>query len=125
MKTCKSGRHSYEGRHCLQCQNERNKEWQKRNPKKVRASQLRVKYWPESSTEEALVKYEKLANKQHNCCAICKKGELTKDLAGDHCHETKKVRGLLCENCNRAIGMFKDSPELCYAAGKYLESSQQ
>jgi hypothetical protein len=125
MKTCKKGLHQYEGRHCRKCQNEKNKEWHKRNPKKLKSGQLRFKYWPECTTDGAMVKYEELKTQQGNVCAICKKGELTKDLAVDHCHKTKRVRGLLCENCNRAIGLFKDSPELCRSASDYLESSQQ
>ena len=38
----------------------------------------------------------------------------------DHCHETKKIRGILCNACNTAIGMLKDNPLFCEAAAKYL-----
>lgn len=63
-------------------------------------------------------------------CAICKepqsvllKGEL-KRLAVDHCHKTKKIRGLLCDNCNKGLGLFKDKPELLNSASEYLRLNQ-
>lgn len=39
----------------------------------------------------------------------------------DHCHETGVVRGLLCHNCNFAIGYMKDNPQRLRAAANYLE----
>lgn len=62
-------------------------------------------------------------------CAVCqrpesvidpRKGE-TKELAVDHCHETGRIRGLLCNNCNRAIGLLGDSVELLLKAVEYLK----
>jgi hypothetical protein len=41
-------------------------------------------------------------------------------LAVDHDHETKHVRGLLCANCNTALGKFHDNPDLLYRAADYL-----
>ena len=65
---------------------------------------------------------------QDGVCAICKKPELNrsngpnpKRLSVDHCHETGAVRGLLCNNCNRAIGLLGDDPALLRAAVEYLE----
>lgn len=40
----------------------------------------------------------------------------------DHCHETGQVRGLLCNLCNQALGLFKDSPELLARATAYLHN---
>jgi hypothetical protein len=42
-------------------------------------------------------------------------------LAVDHDHETGKVRKLLCHNCNRALGLMKDDPELLRKAANYIE----
>lgn len=56
---------------------------------------------------------------QEGKCAIC--GTLLGiKLVIDHCHEKKKIRGLLCRTCNSGLGMFKDSPKLFFAAIAYL-----
>ena len=39
----------------------------------------------------------------------------------DHNHETNQIRGLLCNKCNRAIGLLKDDPEVLLAASDYLK----
>jgi len=38
----------------------------------------------------------------------------------DHNHNTGEFRGLLCKKCNRALGMFKDSPSVLMSAYLYL-----
>src|SRR5260370_17319339 len=59
--------------------------------------------------------FQDLLEKQGGKCAICA-ANITwpKALHVDHCHTTKKVRGLLCRRCNRAIGMFCDYPNLLH-----------
>ena len=52
-------------------------------------------------------------------CAICGK---TSQLVGDHCHKSGKPRGILCRNCNLAIGNFFDSVTYLKKAIKYLEN---
>lgn len=55
-------------------------------------------------------------------CEICRvKFKNSKNRHIDHDHETGCVRGVLCSNCNRVLGLVKDSPLTCYMAGKYLE----
>jgi hypothetical protein len=69
-------------------------------------------------------KYDNLLNAQNNKCAICNKGPETeryKRLALDHCHETGKIRGFLCNNCNRCIGLLGDKIENLVSAIKYLK----
>ena len=58
---------------------------------------------------------------QGEVCAICKeKCPTKKSLSVDHDHNTGRVRGLLCNRCNRALGMFKDNPILLKRAASYL-----
>src|SRR5262245_15570650 len=40
----------------------------------------------------------------------------------DHCHNTDKVRGLLCHRCNWALGILGDNPTLLRRAADYLEA---
>lgn len=63
--------------------------------------------------------YLELLKKQNNKCAIC--GEVAKKtLDIDHCHTTDKVRGLLCNNCNRGIGHLKENINILKKAIEYL-----
>ena len=57
------------------------------------------------------IDYLAMYEEQEGCCAICKKPSPHKerDLSVDHCHESGKVRGLLCLHCNTALGHFKDN----------------
>ena len=61
--------------------------------------------------------------KQHGRCAICgcklNSSRYTR-FAGDHDHKTGELRGLLCTNCNTALGLFKDSIERLDSAKRYL-----
>lgn len=45
-----------------------------------------------------------------------------KQLAVDHCHETGKIRGLLCLRCNQGIGLLKHNSEWLMAASLYCEA---
>jgi len=40
----------------------------------------------------------------------------------DHNHTTGKVRGILCQQCNQAIGLFKDNIFIIEKAAEYLEN---
>lgn len=69
------------------------------------------------SVDEYLAMY----SNQNGKCAICKKVPSTKrGLHIDHCHETGKVRGLLCHGCNVGIGNFKHNVDLIESAIIYL-----
>lgn len=67
----------------------------------------------------SVAEYETLAARQNGTCAICKETPRRK-LCVDHCHETKKVRGLLCVGCNLALGHFSTN-HLLRAATSYLQ----
>jgi hypothetical protein len=68
-----------------------------------------------------LEQYEALHAAQNGVCKICHKPQNGKSLAIDHCYTTHKVRGLLCESCNRGIGCLQDDPALLRSAILYLE----
>lgn len=51
-------------------------------------------------------------------CALCR---TTENIVLDHCHDTNRVRGPLCQTCNKALGLFGDDPDRLRAAAKYLE----
>lgn len=144
MKFCKSGRHQYEpqkypagkSKGCVEC----NKIWQRnkrlsnpekareqdrqkwvRNPDKLRDRNLRRDFGI------TLSQYNVILSSQNEVCAICSGKETTKQKNGriqflsvDHNHATKKIRGLLCNRCNRAIGLLRDSIEVLQSAIKYL-----
>lgn len=56
-------------------------------------------------------------------CAICDTDNPgTRTWHVDHCHETKRVRGLLCKSCNHGLGLFRDNPGTLLAAERYLQS---
>lgn len=57
-------------------------------------------------------------------CAICKTSLLDKKVHIDHCHVTTKVRGVLCELCNKGLGQFKDNIASLENAIKYLKESK-
>lgn len=46
-------------------------------------------------------------------------------LSVDHDHISGHVRGLLCRNCNSAIGLLRDDPELIRRAANYVERTRQ
>ena len=66
---------------------------------------------------------ELLARNQNYVCAVCK--HKTRKLVVDHCHESLRVRGLLCRQCNALLGMAHDDPNILYAAAKYLNGNAE
>jgi hypothetical protein len=121
--------------HCRECQNtarkvkymndsewretviEKAKKWYKANPETVKNGDLKREYGI------TLEQYNQLIKQQNGVCAICGKSETGKALSIDHDHNTGKIRGLLCQAHNRALGMFHDNLEELKSAIKYLESN--
>lgn len=139
--------------HCLQCDSNYQKRKRKRRPKavskmrkayykKTREHQLQLRKDNYANNEEVRLKkkdkdlrktygitlddYYALAEKQEHACALCFSTETNKRtnfFDVDHCHETGKVRGLLCTNCNQGLGKFKDDASLLERAIAYLKSN--
>lgn len=72
----------------------------------------------------SLADYAEMFDSQGGVCAICNRppseGEL---LHVDHCHNTDKVRGLLCGKCNRGLGLFDDNSGFLASAIEYLKGA--
>jgi len=69
--------------------------------------------------------YEKMLKEQGDGCKICGKTEEQEGrrLAIDHCHSSGEVRGILCSNCNQAIGLLNDDVEVIEKAAEYIKYS--
>lgn len=82
------------------------------DPIKARAKQLR-------QYGLTIEEFEAMRLRQAGACCIC---GIVPDgnLNVDHCHRTGHVRGLLCGNCNRMIGLAKDSPAVLSSAAEYI-----
>ncbi len=87
---------------------------------KNRALHLRTKF---GITVE---RYDQMLKDQNGVCAICKQPETAgragkiKLLSVDHSHTTEQLRGLLCDNCNKALGCMHDNIERFQSAIEYL-----
>jgi hypothetical protein len=93
----------------------------------------KIRYNPEKKREYDLnskfgitgQQYEALFSEQHGSCAICGTSDFSYSRGErphiDHCHETGKVRGLLCGHCNLGIGQFFDNVSLLERAITYLK----
>lgn len=79
-----------------------------------RAAKLRAKYGID------LPDFERMLAEQGGACATCRRVPDGRDLCVDHDHATGKVRGLLCDLCNRTLGQAGDDPDLLDRMAAYL-----
>lgn len=121
---CKCGKPAHRNGVCRACKNAKHKEWRLANPKvwaaQQRKARLKKVYGLAPSDFDAML----LA--LSNQCPICatpfelKPGPT--QCCIDHDHTTGKVRSLLCNLCNVALGSMRDSPALLRKAALYLEA---
>lgn len=69
-----------------------------------------------------LKQYEEMYSDQQGLCKIC--GTYHNTLCVDHCHDSGEVRGLLCNGCNKALGLFKDNSTILGRAILYLKQTR-
>ena len=113
---------------CKTCDNKKRSAWKKANPeanqKSNRNNQLLKRYGI------TFDEYESMLDAQGGKCGICGTKENYSGHTGyrkdwswsvDHCHKTGKVRGLLCNNSNRALGLFKDEVNTLKSAISWLD----
>lgn len=97
--------------------------WSIRNAENV-AKKRRIRYFG-ARYGVTVEQYEDMLKNQNGVCAICNnKCSVRERLSIDHCHDTKIVRGLLCNSCNLGLGYFKDTPERLESAAKYLRADK-
>ena len=115
----KKSSYSYE---CKECTVKRTVEYNREHSTSVRSQYLKRNYG--LTFEE----FEAMLSDQDNCCAICKS---TKPLGRhkrfnvDHHNKTGNGRGLLCSNCNTALGLVNDNIHTLKSMIQYLESHEE
>lgn len=119
---------------CIECHNNHGAEYYVENDEKIKG---KVKEYNKTHKLEAknnklkkaygitLEERNAMLEDQGNVCKICKTDEHKgRDWHVDHNHKTGKVRGILCQPCNTAIGMLKESIEVLNSAINYLKEDQ-
>lgn len=82
--------------------------WRFLNPKKVAAIIRSLHY--RNKYGITIDDYNQLLEQQHGYCRLCSKhqSEFKRRLDVDHNHKTGKIRGLVCNGCNRTIGKYEN-----------------
>lgn len=110
--TTRDGCHTY----CKDCHREKNRQHYKENRQQyIENNRRRYHRNPRRAQDEARWKnygltaaeYEDMLVHQQYQCAICEVSFELRKPCVDHDHETGKVRGLLCDSCNRMLGVFE------------------
>jgi hypothetical protein len=112
---------------------ERTRKWQRENPDRVRANMERFKAAGKRTVSNrkshlkrkyglTLQEFDALLASQGGGCAIC--GRPDADNV-DHDHTTGRVRGILCFNCNVAIGQLEDDEDRLAAAMTYVTRNDE
>jgi len=85
-------------------------------PEKTRATHLKMRYGM------SIDDYDSMFLSQKGNCKICglNQNDIKKKLGVDHCHASGKVRGLLCDTCNRFLGFYE---KLAIQCDIYLQES--
>jgi len=127
-KTIKSGHATF----CKKCHQDNTRKWKKENADKVRDTRLKHKFGISLQT------YSDMFDKQNGVCAICSKDEIIsingsiRRLAVDHDRKCcagqkscgKCIRGLLCQYCNTALGLFREDEILLLKAINYIKGER-
>jgi len=116
----KCSRHTHGRRNlCYKCENKRDDVWRANNSESILLK--RQKYYAEKVYSISLEQYKKRMATS-NKCEVC--GSKDK-LCYDHDHKTMKFRGVLCNKCNRSIGILGDTVESIQKVLFYLTKEKQ
>jgi hypothetical protein len=131
---------------CKKCRNKHYNEYYKENPEKQKEKNERQAinrknfYDSDKGVESSrrahlkrsfgisLEEYNEMSERQNHICAICGGYETSyrnKVLSVDHSHKTGVIRGLLCNTCNRALGLFKEDIDVLKKAIDYLLKNEK
>ena len=91
-------------------------EWAARNRVHLREARFVRKYGL------TLAEHDTLAASQGGLCAICGR---ERPLRVDHDHATGVIRGLLCHNCNVALGLLGEDAQVISLAAQYVAARQR
>lgn len=135
---------AYIDRQCKTCYGKKAAAWDKTNAnrkREIRRESAKKRYQERPDLHKnrrlkttygiTLDDYNRMLSAQSGVCAICKNPETAtwrgkpKPLAVDHDHTTKKIRGLLCANCNQGLGLGRDGVELFQEMIDYLDTARQ
>lgn len=99
--------------------------WRAKEPERHR--QIKLAWDLKTKWQMTIAEYDVMLAQQSSGCAICGSTETLGRgrLHVDHDHATGKIRGLLCNLCNRGLGAFRDNPDFLRTAAAYLEESCQ
>ena len=108
---------------CKECDKAARKAYVESNKDKTKLSDRKYHLSKYGLTIES---YNAMFVAQEGKCLGCGKHqtELSRQLVVDHCHKTSKVRGLLCWQCNSALGCIQDNTETLTNLIKYLDNSR-
>lgn len=112
---------------CKACINAQNMERYRTKPSTKASHQAAARKYQLKQYGITPEMYDEMHESQQGKCAICEKPaprigtETERPLAVDHCHETGRIRALLCSQCNSGIGMLSDSAGKLRRATAYLD----
>ena len=108
----KSGLQSF----CIECGKKYNAKRRQQKEKECKARARRDWLWSQYGLTE--YDYKQILQHQKYRCGICRIKLHCPQV--DHCHKTGRIRGLLCQGCNTALGGFKDRIRILRQAITYL-----
>jgi len=104
---------------------ESKRRWKAANPGYVNETNWKKQGYSNQDGTQFLTKHrDQMLVAQGGVCKLCRKPPKPgKILCADHCHETGKVRGLLCNTCNTALGKLGDNVAGLKSALEYVQAA--
>jgi hypothetical protein len=107
----------YRRHQCKACVARYMKDWKER-----RAAANYPTYPTYKISRQTYVKYMDAAG---DSCSICYRNFADNNVKVlDHCHDTGTIRGAICSNCNKGMGLLMDSPETLLRAARHIRRAQ-